>query len=384
MKIGLVSPYDFAVPGGVGNHIAQLAEHFSILGHDVVISAPSSARTIELPYARFLSVGAPVGLPAGGSVARISVSFRHAKEVQRIVRTEGFDIIHVHEPLMPVVPVHYLQASQAINIGTFHAAQEDGNLMYRFMKGLARRWFGKLDGKIAVSPAAARLISRYFPGYYNVIPNGIDTTRFNPDLEPIHELQDGKLNILFLGRPEKRKGLRYLLRAFRQVRREMDNVRLVIVGPPSRLTQAQKAWVERRGIPDVVFAGYVPAEDVPRYYRTADIYCAPNIGNESFGLVLIEAMACGTPIVASNIEGFGDVMTHGVEGLLVRPNDEDALATALLQLLKSPERRAQMTLLGRSRAEQFSWERISASIISYYERIAYEKSNPSLSEEPEV
>jgi phosphatidylinositol alpha-mannosyltransferase len=374
MKICLVSPYDFAVPGGVGNHITQIAEQYDSLGHQVVISAPSSRRNIDLPFARFVPIGTPIGIPAGGSVARIAISLAGAGEVQSVIAREGFDVVHVHEPMMPALPFHYLRYYHGVRVGTFHAAQEGGNLMYRATTGLMKRWFEKLDGRIAVSPAAARLVSRYFPAPYEVIPNGIDSKRFRPDVEPIASLQDGKINILFLGRPEKRKGLRYLLRAFAQVKAEVPGVRLVVVGRDSKLMQSHREWVQRRGIADVVFVGYVPDEDVPRYYRTADIYCAPNIGNESFGLVLIEAMACGTPIVASNIEGFADVVTHGVHGLLTTPEDQNAIAAALLQLIKSPDTRSEMASQGLERAREFSWEHIGRRIISYYQQVAAEKS----------
>ncbi|HET9200085.1 MAG TPA: glycosyltransferase family 4 protein [Dehalococcoidia bacterium] len=383
MKICLVSPYDFAVPGGVGNHITQIAEQYANLGHDVVISAPSSRRDIDLPFARFLPIGTPVGVPAGGSVARIAISLSGATDVRAALQREEFDVVHVHEPMMPALPYHFLRYYDGPRIGTFHAAQEGGNLMYRFTTGLMNRWFSKLDGKIAVSPAAARLISRYFPGDYEVIPNGIDTKRFHPQVPPIESLQDGKTNILFLGRPEKRKGLRFLLRAFAQVRAETSTVRLIVVGRDSKLMQSHREWVQRTGLADVVFTGYVPDEEVPRYYRTADIYCAPNIGNESFGLVLVEAMACGTPIVASNIEGFADVVTHGVHGLLTTPEDENAIAAALLQLIKSPALREQMARQGLGRAQEFGWERIGSRIISYYDRIAREKAAaPSPQVEP--
>jgi phosphatidylinositol alpha-mannosyltransferase len=373
MKICLVSPYDFAVPGGVGNHITQIAEQYALLGHDVLISAPSSRLDIELPFARFLPIGSPVGVPAGGSVARIAISLEGASDVRAAIAREGFDVVHVHEPMMPALPYHFLRYYEGLRVGTFHAAQEGGNLMYRFTTGLMNRWFSKLDGKIAVSPAAARLISRYFPGDYEVIPNGIDTKRFQPEVPPVEALVDGKTNILFLGRPEKRKGLRYLLRAFAQVRAEVPTVRLIVVGRDSKLMQSHREWVQRKGLPDVVFAGYVPDEDVPRYYRTADIYCAPNTGNESFGLVLVEAMACGTAIVASNIEGFADVVTHGVHGLLATPEDENAIAAALLQLIKNPSLREEMARQGRNRAQEFGWESISGRILSYYERVASEK-----------
>jgi phosphatidyl-myo-inositol alpha-mannosyltransferase len=376
VKIALVSPYDYSVPGGVGNHITQLAEQFAGAGHEVALAAPASREQPDLPFARFLRVGSPICIPAGGSIARVSVSFRQGPMVAEMIRRERFDVVHVHEPMMPVVPANFLRYSDALNIGTFHAAQEGGNRFYAATKGLLRRWFDKLDGRIAVSPAAARLVSRYFPGEYEVIPNGIDTNRFRPDVEPIAALRDGKVNILFLGRAEKRKGLRHLLNAFRQLRREVDDVRLVVVGPLSKLRLAQKEWVERKHVPDVVFTGFVPDAEVPRYYRTADIFCAPNIGSESFGLVLVEAMACGTPIVASDIEGFGGVMTHGVEGLLVKPADEDALAAALLQMIKNPQTRQEMAASCRKTAEGFGWPRISSSILSYYERARTGRGEP--------
>src|SRR5262249_24956872 len=155
-------------------------------------------------------------------------------------------------------------------------------------------------------PAAELLVSRYFPGYYNIIPNGIDLSHFNEGSLPLPELKDGMLNILFVGRMEKRKGLAYLLRAFPLVKREMPNTRLVIVGE-GRLRERYERFVRKAGIEDVIFTGYVDNTELPRYYQSADVYCFPATGNESQGYVLLEAMAAGKPIVASNIEGYASV-----------------------------------------------------------------------------
>lgn len=372
MKIALVSPYDMAIPSGVGNHMIHLAEQFHQRGHRVCLLAPSSRPELTHPPAQVIPLGAPVGIPAGGSVARITVSWRLAGRVRKVLEREAFDVVHLHEPLMPLLPIHVLRFSGSLNIGTFHAAMEGGNRLYRFMYGLLRPWYGRLHGRIAVSSAAVQLISGYFPGPYEVIPNGIDLLRFSTEVEPLPELADGKLNILFVGRPERRKGLRYLLHAFAQVKAEMPQTRLLVVGPITQLSRALKDWALRHQVRDVVFTGFVPQAQLPRYYRSANVFCAPNTGNESQGIILLEAMACGTPVVASDIPGFADVVRQGVEGLLVRPADQDALAASLLELLKDGERRHQMGAAGRWRAQDFSWERVAERVLAHYARVAEE------------
>jgi phosphatidylinositol alpha-mannosyltransferase len=231
-----------------------------------------------------------------------------------------------------------------------------------------------LDGKIAVSQAAASLIAPHFPGYYNIIPNGVEIERFAAPVAPLPELDDGMVNILSVGRLEKRKGQRYLLRAFAQVKALRPEARLVIVGGyGERQRRAYENWVREHDLRDVIFAGFVSDEVLQRYHSSAHIFCAPNTGNESQGIVLLEAMAASRPVVASNIGGFAGVMTHGVEGLLVPPKDNDALAVALLQLVDDANLRATMGAAGRERAQHFSWERVSQRVLSYYERLAYEK-----------
>ena len=204
MKIALVSPYDWVVPGGVNSHCAQLRDQFVAAGHDVRIAAPASRDTGD---EGLITIGKrPVSVPASGSLARISLSLTLGPPVRRVLAEEQFDIVHVHEPFMPMLPIHFLRYSEAVNVGTFHASREKSQFFYSWGRRHLRRWFRRLDGKIAVSAAAAGFVEEYFPGYYNIIPNGVNVERFSTPTPPLKQYQDGKQNILFVGRPEKRKG----------------------------------------------------------------------------------------------------------------------------------------------------------------------------------
>jgi phosphatidylinositol alpha-mannosyltransferase len=372
MKIALVSPYDLSVPGGVNSHIHHLADHFCEVGHDVRLIAPASDLTNIRPNS--IVVGRPASIPAGGSIARMSMSPRLANPVKRILAEERFDVVHVHEPLVSFMTIQFLRFSDAINVATFHAARDSGARLYTYTRRLLMGAFRRLDGKIAVSPAAASLISPHFPGYYNIIPNGVDIDYFSAPEPRLPEFDDGMFNILSVGRLEKRKGQRYLVRAFKQVKAKRPDARLIIVGGHgARQLRAYGRWVRDNNLRDVVFAGYVPNEMLPRYEQSADIFCAPNTGNESQGIILLEAMAAGRPVVASNIEGFAGVITHGVDGILVRPKDSDSLAEALLDAMSDNARRHDIAERGRGRAQHFSWDRVAQRVLSYYERLAFEK-----------
>jgi phosphatidylinositol alpha-mannosyltransferase len=368
VKIALVSPYDLSVPGGVNNHIRHLAREFSAHGHECIIVGPASAEPMAAgcPVA---ALGRPIPWRVGGSIARISLSLRMAKPVRRLLDEHRFDIVHVHEPFVPQLPIQFLRYSEAVNVGTFHAAAES-NIYYVYGRRLIGRWIRRMDGKIAVSEAAARHVSRYFPGYYNIIPNGIDVESFARPREKLPELAGGP-NILFVGRPEKRKGLSYLLRAFVGVKERMPTARLVVVGAGS--FDRYERRMRRAGVKDVIFRSHVPFDELPRYHQSCQVFCAPNTGFESQGIILLEAMAAGMPIVASNIEGFALVITHGVEGVLVPPKNAEALSAALVDLLQDEPRRRRMGEEGRQRAQQYDWRRVAQRVLSYYERLIYER-----------
>jgi len=367
VKIALVSPYDFAYPGGVTIHISYLERHFTRMGNEVKVIAPAS-KAVSSFGDRFIPIGSPRPIPTSGSIARVTISPWLSSRIKAVLSQENFDIIHLHEPLMPMLCTTVLRLSQTANIGTFHACH--GRPGYNFAKPIGkwilRRWFRKLDGKIAVSQPAREFAYEHFPGYYNIIPNGVDLDHFSPDVSPIDEFCDGKANILFVGRLEKRKGLNYLLEAFKQVKQEIPDSRLIIVGPGTRLRRKYEKQVVRSGLKDVVFAGFVSYDELPRYYKTADVFCAPATGRESFGIVLLEAMAVGKPIVASNIEGYASVVTHGVDGLLVPPEDKERLAQTLISLLTDQSLRQEMGAKGRVKALEYSWEHIAQNVLDYY------------------
>ncbi len=365
MRIAMVSPYDWCVEGGVKSHIKHLAEYFRAWGHEVTVFAPASAP--EKVRDQVVVMGKPWSMRVSGSVARITFAWK-SPEVKRVFQEYQFDIVHLHEPLMPLLPYHFLRYSKAANVGTFHAAKEGGNRFYGYTTPLTRRWFRKLDGKIAVSPAAVSLVSRYFAGYFNIIPNGIDYEHFAAPCEPMEEFMDGKHNILFVGRPEKRKGLKYLLRAYLRIREQIPNTRLIVVGAGD-FSRYQRLFAS---FEDVVFRPNVPYADLPRYYRTATVFCCPNTGNESQGYVLLEALAAGAAVVASNIEGFAGVMTHEEEGLLVKPRDAVSIAAAISQLIKNPKLRKQLSTKGTALAQHYSWDNVAHRVLSYYERLLYE------------
>ena len=377
MKVALVSPYDWLTPGGANQHVDQLARQLALRDHEVRIIAPAAGPVAD---ARVIVAGTPLSIPASGSRARIAFDPRLGRQVKRVLAEEQFDVVHLHEPLMPTLPLQVLRYSRAmnpnvVNVGTFHAHKDGGNRMYSYSRRVLKRWFRELDGKIAVSAPASEYVGRYFPGFYNVIPNGIDIEHFdNPDTLRLPEFDDGATNILYVGRAEKRKGLPYLIRAFGTVNARNPNTRLIIVSHDSRRLRRYRDSIEGAGRRGIVFADDVSNEELPRYHRTADIMCSPATGNESFGYVVVEGMAAGLPVVASNIEGYAGVMTHGVQGLLVPPGDTFALADALTMLVRNKDLRAAYGAAGRKRAEEYSWPRVTQQVLSYYERLRYARS----------
>jgi phosphatidylinositol alpha-mannosyltransferase len=270
---------------------------------------------------------------------------------------------------MPALPLTVLRHSNTTNVGTFHAFRNTP-LTYFYGKPILRPFFRKLHGHITVSSAAREFVGEYFPADYRVIPNGIDFPRFFRRYEPLPQFADGRPTVLFVGRLEKRKGLKFLLRAWPRVLERQPDARLVVVGR-GRPLEGYRRFAARQGWSpeDVVFAGYVPSEDLPRYYQSCDVFCAPNTGQESFGIVLLEAMASGAPIVASDIPGYRDVVSNGLHGVLVEPRKPGAIADALCRLLANPELRAAMRRAGQETAQSYDWPRVAAQVLDYYAEV---------------
>ena len=366
MKVGMVSPYDYQRPGGVGEHVRNLATELRSRGVDVKVLAPAAGAQ-KSPIDGLVALGRPIPVPANGSVARISLSFHLSRRIREVLAAEAFDVLHIHEPLMPALPVTMLRLNQAsATVGTFHAYARQ-NLGYYYGRPILRRQFKRLDACIAVSEPARSFVARYFPGDYAVIPNGIDPQRFRPEVTPAAGIaHPQRRTILFVGRLEERKGLSTLLDAYQLLRQVRADCQLVVVGDGA-LRRGYERRVEEEGIPDVRFCGFIPEQEKPGYLTAADIYCAPNTGKESFGVILLEAMASGRPVVATAIDGFRQVLTEGREGLLVPPGDDGAMATALARLLDHPEQRLEMGRAGRAAAVGYAWPLVADRVLEVYQ-----------------
>ena len=371
MKIAMVTPYDLAVPGGVNSHALHLASSFRALDHDVRVIGPASGEVAHTS-AEVHVLGRARAIRAGGSVARIAISHRLAHSVQTLLHQEAFDVVHLHEPMMPMLPLQFLRYSEATNIGTFHAAESVGRRLGQLAAPLVRRWVSRLDAHIAVSNVASAQAESYLSRPCELIPNCIDVEAFARPAPPLDgacpELREGRRTILFVGRQEPRKGLSDLLAAYGRLRAHQPDTQLLVVGPMSSLGRRYRSWVARQGWDDVIFTGAVSQTDLPRYYQAANLLCAPAIGGESFGLVLAEAMAAGLPIVASDIPGFRQVLEGSGAGVMVPPRDPNRLAETLLTLLKDAPALASLGAGGRRRAEAFSIETVGRQVLAVYDR----------------
>ena len=367
LKVALVSPYDFAFKGGVVSHVVSLGNELSKRGHDVKILAPcSDPEQVETGEVELIPFGRSIPVPTAGSISRISFSVWHRPRLRATLENEGFDVVHLHEPLMPMFALMCCFLAKAPKVGTFHAYNESRASGYTFWKPVLAKAANRLDGRIAVSEPARDFARRYFPGDYKVIPNGIDVARFGKPTPWPARMDREKTNILFVGRMgEKRKGLRYLLGAYSTLKWEFPDLRLVIVGP-GEPDPASYLTMGERAIDDVVFTGPVTADELPGYYQAADIFCTPATGKESFGYVVVEAMAAGTPVVATSIPGFSGVMRDGEQGFLVEPKSEESIADALRVLILDRSLRQRLGAAGRDWAQQYRWNSLAESVIDSY------------------
>ncbi|HLZ47242.1 MAG TPA: glycosyltransferase family 4 protein [Candidatus Limnocylindria bacterium] len=364
MKIGIVSPYAYPRPGGANDNIRETYENLRQRGHEVrILTAPWGD---DPPAQDVIQIGQAIAVPYNGSIGRITLSARLEYLVTKILDRERFDIIHHHEPLVPLLSAQILDRKSCPQVATFHAFG-GFSFSYWAFRGIARRYMSKLDGRIAVSSAARHFISRYFPGDYRIIPNGVDVQFFS-NAKPFPEYRDGKTNILFVGRVEPRKGALYLVRAYAKLKQRYPETRLIIVGRGPQLGDLRE-FVHREQVRDVLFAGRVSDVEKARFYKTADVFCAPSTGQESFGVVLLEAMAAGTAAVASDIHGYKKVVQRNVSGLLVEPRDADALCSALERLVTEPGLRTQLGVAGSIRAREFDWSHVTDQLLAFYDEV---------------
>ncbi|HSL57839.1 MAG TPA: glycosyltransferase family 4 protein [Acidimicrobiales bacterium] len=351
MRIGLVCPYSLTVPGGVQLQVLGLARALRSLGHDARVLAPSDGPP---PDAGVTPLGNSIPTAANGSVAPIAPDPAAQLRLIRALRDEDFDVVHLHEPMVPGPTMTTCVFKPAPLVGTFHAAGHVGPYVWG-RPGL--RWLAnRLDRRAAVSADARDLARSSLGGEYEVLFNGIEVERFaTPEPWPT----DGP-TILFLSRHEPRKGLATLLEALPALPAEV-RVWVASDGPETATLRTRFA-----GDPRIEWLGRLTEDDKIRRLRGADVFCAPSLGGESFGVILLEAMAAGTPIVASDLPGYANVARAGTDADLVPPGDPVALAAALERVLTDPERAAKLVASGRSRAEEFSMAHLADRYLEIY------------------
>ena len=347
MRVGLVCPYSWSVPGGVQSHAAGLASALRDAGVDAEILAPADG-----PAPGVVALGRSIPIPSNGSVQRVALSPAAVARTARAVRDRGYDVVHLHEPFLPATCLTALLAARVPVVATFHMYRR-ALLWYAVFAPVVRTAVRRIDALLAVSPAAAEYARRGTGREVEVIPNGIDHAALAA-LQP--EREGGR--VLFVGRDEPRKGLPVLLEAFGRLD---GGAELVLVGPDEARVPA--AFGSR-----VHALGRVSDEELRRELARADVLAAPSLGGESFGIVLVEAMAAGVPVVASDIDGYRAVLPD-TAGRLVPPGDPDALAASLAGLLADEAVRAELGGAGRREAERYAWPTVAQRTLAVYERV---------------
>jgi phosphatidyl-myo-inositol alpha-mannosyltransferase len=366
VKIGIVSQSYYPRYGGVTENVHHTAAELRRRGHEVVIITSHFRGNGENHQPGVERIGHNLLIPFNGAFVDLAVGLRLQHQLRGLLREHDFDLLHTHAPLVPTLPLLAIRAACCPQVGTFHTTGGPSRLLEWARPRLAPV-VEKLDARIAVSGTARDYAAQYFPGDYHVIPNGVDVERFRPDTLPFPQwTTPGRVNLLFVGRLDPRKGVHHLIAAMPEVlERTGGAARLLIVGD-SYLRPRLEASVPPAARPAVHFLGHVPSADLPRWYASGDVFVSPASGNESFGIVLIEAMASGRAVVASDIPGYRSVVVPGVNGVMVPPGDVPALARAVAELAADPERRRALAQNGRARALEFSWPRVTDRIEAVY------------------
>jgi phosphatidylinositol alpha-mannosyltransferase len=365
MRVGLVCPYDWEVPGGVREHISGLAEALIELGHDVSVIAPADDDA-ELPY-YVVPAGRAVPVPYNGSVARLAFGFLSAGRVRRWLKDGDFDVLHVHEPAAPSLSLLACWVADGPIVATMHAAMPRSRALHAAQPILASA-LEKISGRIAVAEAARSTLVEHLGGDAVLIPNGLHVRQYEK-AEPLPGFPGTGGTLGFLGRiDEPRKGLDILLAAFCLLAAERPELRLLIAGrgDADEVLEQVPAPLRDR----VVLLGQVSDADRIRMLHSVDVFCAPNTGGESFGYVLVEAMASGAPIVASDLEAFRQVLRDGEAGELFPTGDPAALAAAAGRLLDDPARRATLSAAAALAVREFDWSVVARDVLRVYQAVA--------------
>ncbi len=358
LRIALVTEYYYPHLGGICEHVHFFAREARRYGHhvDIITSRIPGAR--KEPHVIRIGTSQPVY--SNGSQARVTLGWGLRTELRRVLRQGKYDIVHVHSPLSPVLPIMAIEEADCPVVGTFHT-YFDKSIGYTIGRGYFQKKLDLLKAAIAVSHSTTIALNRYFEANWTIVPNGIDTDVFHPNVARPSTLRNDVPNILFLGRFDPRNGLTTLIESFKKVRGRNREAQLVVVGDGPLRNHYYKA---AGGDPNITFVGSVLGER-PGYYAHSDIYACPTT-KASFGITLLESMACETPIVCSDIYGFRDVVRDEREALMVHCGDRDALSDALVRLLDDETLRARLGKRGRQEALKYSWPRVTEAVLDIY------------------
>lgn len=364
MRVGLVCPYTWDVPGGVQQHVSDLAEALMELGHEVSVLTPCDSAT-DLP-GHIVPAGRAVPVPYNGSVARLAFGLLAANRVRRWIRDGGFDVLHVHEPAAPSLSLLACWVADGPIVATFHTCNPRSRAMAA-SAGMLQTALEKVNGSIAVSEAARKTMVEHLGGDAVLIPNGVWVRRYaHADPLPGWPGPGGALG--FLGRmDEPRKGLGVLVDAFNELGRRRPGLRLLIAGPGDAAQVRARIDADLRD--RVTILGRVSDADKVRLYHSVDLFCAPNLGGESFGIILTEAMAAGATVLASDIPAFRQVLRDGTAGTLFPVGDAHALAQQAEKLLDDPGRRAELSRAARRAVRAYDWPAVAADVVRVYEAV---------------
>lgn len=364
MRIGMVCPYSFDVPGGVQSHVLQLAEVMRARGHDVSVLAPASVDSDVPDYV--VSGGKAVPIPYNGSVARLRFGPATHRKVKKWLADGDFDVLHLHEPNAPSLSMLALMIAEGPIVATFHTSTTK-SLTLSVFQGILRPWHEKIVGRIAVSDLARRWQMEALGSDAVEIPNGVDVSAIASAPLLAGYPRPGK-TVLFLGRyDEPRKGMEVLVGALPAVVERFGGVEVLVVGRGDEDALRDSAG-DLAG--HLRFLGQVDDAEKASALRSADVYCAPNTGGESFGIVLVEAMAAGTPVVASDLDAFRRVLCDGEAGRLVPVGDCDALAAALIEVLGDDRLRSRYVTAAAAAVRRYDWPVVADEIMLVYETVA--------------
>jgi phosphatidyl-myo-inositol alpha-mannosyltransferase len=370
LKIAICSPYDFSFPGGVKSHILDFSKELINEGHEVTIFAPFSNENLqEIKSFNFFNLGKTLAFTFLGAKSRITLNIFKIISCINFIKKNNFDIVHLHEPLTPSQIIINLFINKNKLIGTFHSYSERKNPVYILFNKILSYFINRLSIKICVSKFSELYIKKYFSFDSIIIPNGININNFSKSTNIPKELDNNSKKILFVGRfDEERKGFKILLKSFLNLKKFFVDLNLIVAGPGNK-NKLKKYFLPPNFDNDIVFLGNISQDKLPDYYKNVDLVCAPSIANESFGIILLEAMAAGSVLIASSIESYKYLLEKNNYGFVYNSNSHEELGILIKKILSNELSTDENIKNGLKNVQNYSWEKLVSEIINIYNNL---------------